>query len=127
MRPGAITGTVQVLLKQPENQPHRADIAKMLVHRRARRQGIGAQLLTAAESAAVRAGRSLLVLDTASADAERLYARVGWQRVGEIPGLRAVAGRRYVRDHGVLQEDRGRGGDAASVSTSSKPARSFPS
>ena len=83
---GAITGTVQVLLKQPENQPHRADIAKMLVHRRARRQGIGAQLLTAAESAAVRAGRSLLVLDTASADAERLYARVGWQRVGEIPG-----------------------------------------
>jgi GNAT superfamily N-acetyltransferase len=82
---GAITGTVQVLLKQPENQPHRADIAKMLVHRRARRQGIGAQLLTAAESAAVRAGRSLLVLDTASADAERLYARVGWQRVGEIP------------------------------------------
>ena len=82
---GAITGTVQVLLKQPENQPHRADIAKMLVHRRARRQGIGGQLLTAAESAAVRAGRSLLVLDTASADAERLYARVGWQRVGEIP------------------------------------------
>ena len=70
---------------QPENQPHRADIAKMLVHRRARRQGIGAQLLTAAEAAAVRAGKSLLVLDTASGDAERLYARAGWQRVGEIP------------------------------------------
>ena len=82
---GKITGTVSVLLSQPENQPHRADIAKMLVHRRARRQGIGAQLLTAAESAAVRAGKSLLVLDTASGDAERLYARVGWQRVGEIP------------------------------------------
>jgi GNAT superfamily N-acetyltransferase len=82
---GAITGTVQVLLKQPENQPHRADIAKMLVHRRARRRGIGAQLLTAAESAAVRSGKSLLVLDTASGDAERLYARGGWQRVGEIP------------------------------------------
>jgi GNAT superfamily N-acetyltransferase len=82
---GVLTGTVQVLLKQPENQPHRADIAKMLVHRRARRQGIGAQLLTAAESAAVRSGKSLLVLDTASGDAERLYARVGWQRVGEIP------------------------------------------
>jgi GNAT superfamily N-acetyltransferase len=84
-RQGTITGTVQVLLRQPENQPHRADIAKMLVHRRARRQGIGAQLLQAAESAAARAGKTLLVLDTASADAERLYARVGWQRVGEIP------------------------------------------
>ncbi len=84
-RQGTITGTVQVLLKQPENQPHRADIAKMLVHRRARRQGIGAQLLHAAESAAARAGKTLLVLDTASADAERLYERVGWQRVGEIP------------------------------------------
>ena len=84
-RQGTITGTVQVLLKQPENQPHRADIAKMLVHRRARRQGIGAQLLHAAESAAAHAGKTLLVLDTASADAERLYARVGWQRVGEIP------------------------------------------
>jgi GNAT superfamily N-acetyltransferase len=82
---GTIAGTVQLLLKQPENQPHRADLAKMLVHRRARRQGLGAQLLRAAENAALRAGRSLLVLDTASADAERLYARVGWQRVGEIP------------------------------------------
>jgi GNAT superfamily N-acetyltransferase len=82
---GAIIGTVQVLLEQPENQPHRADVAKMLVHRRARRRGLGAQLLLAAEAAAVRAGKSLLVLDTASADAERLYARVGWQLVGEIP------------------------------------------
>jgi GNAT superfamily N-acetyltransferase len=82
---GEITGTVQVLLKQPENQPHRADIAKMLVHRRARRQGLGAQLLLAAEAYAARAGKTLLVLDTASADAERLYARVGWQLVGEIP------------------------------------------
>ncbi len=82
---GLITGTVQLLLRQPENQPHRADLAKMLVHRRARRQGLGAQLLLAAEEAALRAHRSLLVLDTASADAERLYARVGWQRVGEIP------------------------------------------
>jgi GNAT superfamily N-acetyltransferase len=84
-RQGTVTGTVQVLLKQPENQPHRADIAKMLVHRRARRQGVGAQLLAAAEAAAARAGKTLLVLDTASAEAARLYARVGWQRVGEIP------------------------------------------
>jgi GNAT superfamily N-acetyltransferase len=82
---GRITGTVSLILKQPENQPHRADLAKMLVHRRARRQGIGAQLLLAAEAAAVSSGKSLLVLDTASADAERLYARVGWQLVGGIP------------------------------------------
>jgi len=82
---GAIVGTVTLLLKQPENQPHRADLAKMLVHRRARRRGVGAALLQAAEAAALGAGRTLLVLDTASADAERLYARGGWQRLGEIP------------------------------------------
>jgi GNAT superfamily N-acetyltransferase len=81
-----IAGTVQLVLQQPENQPHRADLAKMLVHRRARRQGIGALLMRAAEEAARAAGKSLLVLDTASADAERLYARMGWQRCGVIPG-----------------------------------------
>jgi GNAT superfamily N-acetyltransferase len=82
---GAIVGTVQVILQQPENQPHRGDLAKMLVHRRARRQGIGAALLSAAERAALEAGKTLLVLDTASDDAERLYARQGWQLCGEIP------------------------------------------
>jgi GNAT superfamily N-acetyltransferase len=82
---GAIAGTVSVLLRQAENQPHRADVAKMLVHPRAQRRGIGAQLLAAAEAAAVRAGKSLLVLDTASAEAARLYARAGWQEVGQIP------------------------------------------
>src|SRR5262249_30537538 len=81
-----IVGTVQLLLKLPENQPHRADLAKMLVHREVRRRGVGALLLAAAESAARKAGRTLLVLDTASRDAERLYVRAGWQRVGEIPG-----------------------------------------
>ena len=80
-----IVGTVQLLLDLPENQPHRGDIAKMLVHRRARRRGVGAALLAAAEQAARDAGRSLLVLDTASAEAARLYARHGWQRCGEIP------------------------------------------
>jgi GNAT superfamily N-acetyltransferase len=81
-----IVGTVQVVLDQPDNQPHRADIAKMLVHRRARRQGIAAQLLAAAEAAARAAGKTVLVLDTVTGgDAERLYARCGWQRVGEIP------------------------------------------
>jgi GNAT superfamily N-acetyltransferase len=82
---GRIVGTVQVIWAQPENQPHRGDLAKMLVHRRARRHGVGAALLVAAERSALAAGRTLLVLDTASGDAERLYARQGWQRCGEIP------------------------------------------
>jgi GNAT superfamily N-acetyltransferase len=82
---GVIVGTVQVILAQPENQPHRGDLAKMLVHRRARRQGVGAALLVAAERSAREAGKTLLVLDTASDDAERLYARQGWQRCGQIP------------------------------------------
>jgi len=82
---GAMLGTVTLLLKQPENQPHRADLAKMLVHRRARRAGLGARLLAAAEDAALRAGRTLLVLDTADAAAARLYQRAGWQLVGAIP------------------------------------------
>ena len=82
---GTIVGTVQVIWAQPENQPHRADIAKMLVHRRGRRRGIGAALLVAAEQYAAENGRTLLVLDTASSDAERLYERQGWQRCGVIP------------------------------------------
>ena len=82
---GVIVGSAQVILAQPENQPHRADLAKMLVHRRARRRGIGAALLAAAERSALSAGKTLLVLDTASGDAERLYARQGWQRCGQIP------------------------------------------
>jgi GNAT superfamily N-acetyltransferase len=82
-----VVGTVQVVVGQPENQPHRADIAKMLVHRSARRQGIGGRLMRAAEAAARDAGRTLLVLDTATgSDAERLYQRLGWQRVGVVPG-----------------------------------------
>jgi GNAT superfamily N-acetyltransferase len=80
-----IVGTVQVIWAQPENQPHRADVAKMLVHRRARRRGVGALLLQAAERAAAAAGRTVLVLDTASDDAARLYARGGWTRCGVIP------------------------------------------
>ena len=80
-----IVGTVQVVLAQSENQPHRADIAKMLVHRRARKRGAGAALMRAAEDAARQAGRTLLVLDTASDDAERLYERSGWTLAGIIP------------------------------------------
>jgi GNAT superfamily N-acetyltransferase len=81
----AIVGTAQIILAQPENQPHRGDLAKMLVHRRARRRGVGGKLLAAAERSALDAGKTLLVLDTASDDAERLYARQGWQRCGVIP------------------------------------------
>ena len=85
--PGAIVGTVHLVLEQPENQPHRADVSKMLVHPRARRRGLGEALLRAAERAAKDCGKSLLMLDTASADAERLYARLGWRRVGVVPGF----------------------------------------
>ena len=82
-----LCGTVQLLLDQPENQPHRADLAKMLVHRRARRQGLGAALMRAAEDTARECGRTLLVLDAVTGgDASRLYERLGWVRVGAIPG-----------------------------------------
>jgi len=81
-----IVGTVQVLLDKPENQPHRADISKMLVHRRARGRGIGSALMRAAEDSARSAGKTLLLLDTATgSDAERLYARLGWTFAGIVP------------------------------------------
>ena len=80
-----VCGTAQLILSLPENQPHRADLAKMLVHRRARRRGIGAAVLNAAEDVARELGKTLLVLDTASHDAVRLYERGGWIKVGVIP------------------------------------------
>ena len=82
---GEVVGTVQVVFAVPENQPHRADLAKMLVRRRGRTRGVGAALLAAPEEAASAAGRTLLVLDTSSPAAMRLYERHGWQRVGSIP------------------------------------------
>ena len=82
---GRILGTVQVVFDLPENQPHRGDVSKMLVLRSARRKGIGEALMRAAERAAADERKTLLVLDTASADAERLYERCGWHRVGTIP------------------------------------------
>ena len=81
-----LCGTVQLVLDQPENQPHRAELSKMLVHRRVRRQGLGAALMRAAEATARECGKTLLVLDTANPEAERLYERLGWVRVGAIPG-----------------------------------------
>jgi GNAT superfamily N-acetyltransferase len=82
-----VVGTVQLLPAQPENQPHRADVGKLLVHRRGRRRGIGEALMRAVEDVAHQAGRTVLVLDTADPGAERLYLRLGWQRVGVVPGF----------------------------------------
>jgi GNAT superfamily N-acetyltransferase len=82
---GRIVGTVQLGLDTPPNQPHRAEVKKMLVHRAARGNGVGAALLSEVEARAKQKGRTLLVLDTASDDARRLYERGGWQRLGNIP------------------------------------------
>lgn len=81
-----VCGTVQLVLAQLENQPHRADLSKLLVHRRARRHGVGEALMRGAEDVARSCARTLLVLDTATDDAERLYRRLDWRRVGVIPG-----------------------------------------
>ncbi|HEY0748751.1 MAG TPA: GNAT family N-acetyltransferase [Steroidobacteraceae bacterium] len=89
---GTILGTVQIVFAPYDNQPHRADVAKMLVHRQARRRGLGASLLGGVERAALEAGRTLLVLDTASDDAERLYVRSGWKRCGIIPDFALLPG-----------------------------------
>lgn len=80
-----IAGTVQLVTDMPDNQPHRADVAKLLVRRRARGRGIGRRLMEAVEDTARARGRRVLVLDTASDSAERLYLRLGWQRVGVVP------------------------------------------
>jgi GNAT superfamily N-acetyltransferase len=83
-----ICGTVQLIFDLPENQPHRADLAKMLVHGRARRRGIGAALMRAAETCAREESKTLLVLDAVTGgDAARLYERLGWVRVGDIPNF----------------------------------------
>lgn len=83
---GALVGTVQVVNAAPPNQPHRGDVAKLLVHRSMRRRGVAERLMAAAEEEARAAGKSLLVLDTVTGDAaERLYDRLGWTRVGVIP------------------------------------------
>lgn len=91
-RDGEIDGTVQLIPAPQENQTFRADIAKMLVHRRARRMGLGAALLAAAEREALRLGRDLLTLDTVTGSAgEHLYARCGWTRFGVVPGYALMA------------------------------------
>jgi GNAT superfamily N-acetyltransferase len=83
---GRIVGTVQLVMAMPDNQPHRGDIAKMLVHRSARRRGVAQRLMSAIGDEAHREGKTVLVLDTVTGgDAERLYERAGWQRVGVVP------------------------------------------
>jgi GNAT superfamily N-acetyltransferase len=83
---GQIVGTVHMITSLPENQPHRADVAKLLVHRQARGTGVAHRLMIALEDAARDHGKSVLVLDTVTGgDAERLYERLGWQRVGVVP------------------------------------------
>jgi len=83
---GQIVGTVQLIMSLPDNQPHRGDVAKMLVRRSARRRGVAQQLMSALDEAARAEGKMVLVLDTVTGgDAERLYERAGWQRVGAVP------------------------------------------
>ncbi len=83
---GSIVGTVQLQPAWAPNQPHRGDIAKLLVHRCARRQGLGTRLMQAIEEEARRGGFGQLVLDTKRGDpADRLYRRLGWTVVGTIP------------------------------------------
>jgi GNAT superfamily N-acetyltransferase len=84
----ALVGSVQLVHAWPPNQPHRADVAKLLVHRRARGRGVGRALMERLETEAAAAGKTLLVLDTVPGRAaERLYLRLGWTRVGAIPGF----------------------------------------
>ena len=83
---GRLAGTVQLDCGTPPNQPHRADVSKLLVHPDYRRRGIARALMAALEANADRRGRRLLTLDTATDDAEALYRSLGYQRTGVIPG-----------------------------------------
>ncbi len=85
---GMLVGTVQVILALPPNQPHRGEIAKLLVLRSARRRGLAELLMAGAEAEARAEGKTLLVLDAVTGDdAARLYGRLGWTEVGVVPGF----------------------------------------
>ena len=102
-----LCGTVQLILDQPENQPHRADLAKMLVHRRARRQGLGTALMRAAEAVARECGKTLLVLDAVTGgDGARLYERLGWVACGRHPRLCLVPPGRALQHDLLLSKPR---------------------
>ncbi len=84
---GALVGTVQLHPAAQANGRHRAEVAKLLVHRSERRRGVGRALMAAVEALAREQGRTLLVLDTQTgSDAERLYTELGWAAAGVIPG-----------------------------------------
>ncbi|MRS15906.1 GNAT family N-acetyltransferase [Enterobacteriaceae bacterium RIT691] len=83
---GQLLGTVQLITDFPENQPHRGEVAKLLVHSRGRRQGIARMLMDALENTARGCGKTVLVLDTSTGSgAETFYQQCGWQKAGEIP------------------------------------------
>ena len=93
---GRVVGTVQVGFASKPNQPHRGDLMKLLVHRRARGLGLSRLLMEAVETAAAEAGRTLLVLDTATGEpAEKIYERLGWSRTGVIPNYALFPDGRY--------------------------------
>ncbi|MBW8283503.1 MAG: GNAT family N-acetyltransferase, partial [Rhizobium sp.] len=93
---GRVIGTVQVGFATKPNQPHRGDLMKLLVHRRARGLGLSRLLMEAAEAEAAKAGRTLLVLDTATGEpAEKIYERLGWSRTGVIPNYALFPDGRY--------------------------------
>jgi ribosomal protein S18 acetylase RimI-like enzyme len=83
---GQLAGTVQLNLDTPPNQPHRAEVSKLLVHPKYRRLGVGRALMQQIESYGANAGRRLLTLDTATDIAETLYVSLGYERAGHIPG-----------------------------------------
>jgi Acetyltransferases len=86
-------GTVQLITAQPENQPHRADVAKLLVHEDARRSGVARALMAHLEAVALARHKNVLVLDTATGSgAERFYQQCGWQKTGEIPRYALMPG-----------------------------------
>jgi GNAT superfamily N-acetyltransferase len=83
---GDLVGTAQLVLAVPPNQPHRAEVARVLVHRSARRRGFAQRLMEQLEQEARAEGKTLLVLDAVTGgDAARLYERLGWNEVGVIP------------------------------------------
>jgi GNAT superfamily N-acetyltransferase len=93
---GVVVGTVQIGLASKPNQPHRGDLMKLLIHRSQRGQGLSRLLMDAVETEAAKRGRSLLVLDTATgSDAEAIYPRFGWQRVGVVPDYALFPDGRY--------------------------------
>ncbi len=87
-----IDGVVMLAPAWAPNQPHRAEVCKLLVHRRARKHGLGRRLMEAIEAQARASGFALLTLDTCRGyDAERLYRRLGWSEAGVIPKFALLA------------------------------------